>query len=203
MVQRKGFKVARAAEVTRKTKETEVSVSLVIDGDGTYSINTGIGFFNHMLELFSKHGMFKLDIQAKGDLHVGAHHVVEDVGICLGQAFRKALGDKSGIRRYGSAILPMDEALAMLSLDFSGRPFLAYNVDLSSEHVGGFDTDLTHEFLGAFVNKAEMNLHVRLLAGKNGHHIIEAIFKALGRAIDEAATFDERRSGIPSTKGTL
>lgn len=195
--------MSRVAEITRKTKETDVAITFDLDGDGTYSIDTGIGFFNHMIELFSRHGLFRLELRAKGDLQVGAHHVVEDVGICLGQALKKALGDKKGIKRYASVVLPMDEALAMVCIDLSGRPFLAYNVDLSSEHVGGFDTDLTHEFLSAFVNNSEVTLHVRLLSGKNAHHIIEAIFKGLGRALDDATGFDERLVGIPSTKGTL
>lgn len=195
--------MARNAEIKRKTRETDIELSFELDGSGTYDVSTGIGFFDHMLELFTRHGMFDLKLKASGDLHVGGHHVVEDVGICLGQAVKKAVADKGGIKRYGSMVLPMDESLALVAIDLSGRPYLAYNVDLSSEKVGGFDTDLTHEFLGAFVNNAEMTLHVRLMTGMNAHHMIEAIFKGLARALDEATSMDERSDAVPSTKGSL
>jgi len=194
---------ARTAFVERRTKETDVSVRLGLDGDGVGSVETGIGFLDHMLELFAAHGRFDLDIKASGDLQTGGHHTVEDVGICLGTALSQALGDRRGITRYGSIQLPMDEALALVSLDISGRPFLAYNADLSHSSIGGFDTDLALEFFQAVVSNARITLHVRLLAGSNPHHVIEAIFKGFGRALDEATSLDPRVESVPSTKGVL
>ena len=193
----------RHATIERSTTETEIDVKLVIDGAGDSKINTGVGFFDHMLTLFAKHGLFDLEVQAKGDLEVDGHHTVEDVGICLGQAFDKALGDRRGIVRYGYVVLPMDEALATVSIDISGRPYLAYNLDMSASHVGGFDTDLPHEFFQAFVNNAGITLHVRMQAGTNPHHIIEAVFKAFGRAMDQATSTDPRITGVHSTKGFI
>jgi imidazoleglycerol-phosphate dehydratase len=193
----------RAARVERRTRETDVTVSLGLDGGAICDISTGIGFLDHMLELFAAHGRFDLEVKAVGDLQTGGHHTVEDVGICLGSAVAEALGDNRGIVRYGSVQLPMDESLALVSLDISGRPFLAYNVDLSHAHIGGFDTDLALEFFQAFVNNARMTLHIRLLAGSNPHHIIEAVFKGFGRALDQATRIDPRVHDVPSTKGVL
>ncbi len=194
---------ARTAFVERRTNETDVSVRLGLDGDGISSVQTGIGFLDHMLELFAAHGRFDLDIKAIGDLQTGGHHTVEDVGICLGTALSEALEDRRGITRYGSVQLPMDEALALVSLDISGRPFLAYNADLSHSNIGGFDTDLALEFFQAVVSNARITLHIRLLAGSNPHHVIEAIFKGFGRALDVATSLDPRVSSVPSTKGVL
>lgn len=195
--------MARTATIERTTSETDIVVKLDIDGSGESSIETGVGFFDHMLTLFAKHGLFDLQISAKGDLEVDGHHTVEDVGICLGQAFEKALGDKRGIVRYGFFILPMNEALATVSVDLSGRPFLAYNLDLSAQHIGGFDTDLAHEFFQAFVTNSGTTLHVRLQAGTNPHHVIEAVFKSFGKAMDQATSLDQRITGVQSTKGVL
>lgn len=195
--------MAREATVERKTTETDITVRLNVDGAGESQIDTGVGFFDHMLTLFARHGLFDLEIKARGDLEVDGHHTVEDVGICLGEAFNKALGGKEGITRYGFFILPMNEALATVSVDISGRPFLAYNVDLSAQAIGGFDADLTHEFFQAFVNNAGLTLHVRLQAGTNPHHIVEAIFKGFGRAMDAASTVDPRITGVQSTKGVI
>jgi imidazoleglycerol-phosphate dehydratase len=194
---------ARSARVERRTRETDVVVSLGLDGGTVRDVSTGIGFLDHMLELFAAHGRFDLEVKAQGDLQTGGHHTVEDVGICLGSALAQALGDGRGIVRYGSVQLPMDESLALVSLDISGRPYLAYNVDLSHSHIGGFDTDLALEFFQAFVNNARVTLHVRLLAGSNPHHIIEAVFKGFGRALDEATRIDPRLEDVPSTKGVL
>lgn len=193
----------RAASIERRTRETDISVRLDLDGSGTCTVDTGVGFFDHMLELFAAHGRFDLLVRANGDLQTGGHHTVEDVGICLGSALAEALGDRRGIVRYGSVQLPMDEALALVSIDISGRPFLAYNVDLSHSNIGGFDTDLALEFFQAFVNNARVTLHVRLLAGSNPHHIIEAVFKGFGRALDQATALDARVESVPSTKGVL
>ncbi len=195
--------MARTATIERTTSETDITVKLNIDGSGESSIATGVGFFDHMLTLFAKHGLFDLEISAKGDLEVDGHHTVEDVGICLGQAFDQALGGKEGIARYGFFILPMDEALATVSLDISGRPFLAYNLDMTASKVGGFDTDLTHEFFQAFITNAGVSMHVRLQSGTNPHHVIEAVFKAFARALDVATIPDPRRTGVQSTKGIL
>lgn len=193
----------RKAVIARKTKETEVTVELNLDGQGRYEIETGLPFFNHMLELFSRHGLFNLKVLAKGDLEVDAHHTVEDVGICLGQALKKALGEKKGISRYGHAVLPMDEALVLVAVDVSGRGQLFYQVDLPIELIGSFDTTLVKEFWQAFVNQAEVTLHLKSLSGYNSHHIIEAVFKGTARALDVATQIDRRSADVPSTKGNL
>jgi len=195
--------MSRTATIERTTSETDITVRLNVDGTGESNIETGVGFFDHMLTLFAKHGLFDLDVSAKGDLQVDGHHTVEDVGICLGQAFKEALGTKEGIARYGFFILPMDEALATVAVDLSGRPFLAYNLDMTASKVGGFDTDLTHEFFQAFITNAGVSMHVRLQAGTNPHHVIEAVFKAFARAMDVATIMDPRRTGVQSTKGML
>jgi imidazoleglycerol-phosphate dehydratase len=193
----------RTANVERRTKETSIEIALTVDGKGRYDVQTGVPFLNHMLELFTRHGFFDLTIRATGDVEVDDHHTVEDVGLTLGQAFRDALGAKEGIRRFGSATVPLDEALANVVVDLSGRPFLAYDLKTRQTRVGSFDIELIHDFLLAFVNQLGMNLHVRMLAGRNPHHIIEASFKALARALDEATQRDPRVVGVLSTKGTL
>ena len=193
----------RTATIKRQTAETNISTALNVDGTGKSDIATGIGFFDHMLVLLTKHGFFDLQLITEGDLHVDGHHTVEDTGIVLGQAFTKALGDKKGMKRYGTAFVPMDEALAMVSLDISGRPFLVFDVAIPSERIGDFDSELTEEFLRALSIHAGLTLHVRLLSGKNSHHIVEAIFKALGKALDEATSMDERIVGVMSSKGML
>lgn len=193
----------RTATIKRQTAETNISTALNVDGTGKSDIATGIGFFDHMLVLLTKHGFFDLQLITEGDLHVDGHHTVEDTGIVLGQAFTKALGDKKGMKRYGTAFVPMDEALAMVSLDISGRPFLVFDVAIPSERIGDFDSELTEEFLRALSIHAGVTLHVRLLSGKNSHHIVEAIFKALGKALDEATSMDERIVGVMSSKGML
>ncbi len=193
----------RTAAVERKTTETSISLELNIDGDGQADIATGIGFFDHMLTLWAKHGLFDLKIKAAGDLHVDGHHLVEDTGIVLGQAFAGALKDKAGIKRYGTAFVPMDEALAMVSLDLSGRVYLRFQADIPSVPSGGFAGELVEEFMRAFAQHAGLTLHIELLAGKNVHHMIEAIFKAFGRALDEATRQDGRIAGVLSTKGVL
>lgn len=195
--------MSRTASIERITGETTINVALTLDGSGQTQVTTGIGFFDHMLILLGKHGLFDLTITAKGDLEVDGHHTVEDTGIVLGQALAKALGDKAGIKRYGTAFVPMDEALAMVALDISGRPYLVFNAVLPSERVGQFDSELTEEFLRALSVHAGITLHVRLLSGKNTHHIIEAICKALGRALDEATRQDDRIQGVMSTKGMI
>jgi len=194
----------RKAEITRNTTETQITLSLNLDGSGRYQGETGVGFMDHMLCLFAAHGMFDLTVGCTGDIQVDAHHTVEDLGIVLGQALAQAVGDKAGIRRYGSFLLPMDEALALVALDLSGRSHLTLETDIAAAAVGGFDTDLLEEFLLGFARAAGVTLHVRQLAGKNAHHIIEAIFKGLARALCEAVAEDPRRTGqIPSTKGVL
>lgn len=195
--------MSRQATIARKTTETDIVVKLEIDGSGESKIDTGVGFFDHMLTLYAKHGLFDLEVTARGDLEVDGHHTVEDVGICLGQAYAQALGNKESITRYGFFILPMDEALATVCVDISGRPYLAYNIDMTASKVGGFDTDLTHEFFQAFIVNAGISMHVRLQAGTNPHHVIEAVFKAFARAMDEATMLDSRRPGVQSTKGVL
>ncbi len=195
--------MVRSAEVVRKTNETNIALNLDVDGEGNSSVETGVPFMSHMLDLFTKHGQFDVTIDAKGDTEVDDHHTTEDIGICLGQALIKALGDKKGIKRYGSAFVPMDEALAQVVVDLSNRPHLEFRAELPSQKVGTFDTELVHEFLWKFALEARMNLHVIVHYGHNTHHIIEAIFKALGRALDEATTIDPRVKGIPSTKGML
>ena len=193
----------RISQVKRKTTETDVTLKINIDGSGKYSIKTPVPFLTHMLELFSKHGLFDLEIIASGDIEIDFHHTVEDIGICLGEAFNKALGKKEKIKRYGEAKVPMDEALAQITLDISGRPHLTCNIPQIEDKVGQFDTELVEEFFQAFVNNSGMTLHINLISGKNSHHIIEAVFKAFARALDAATLFDPRVSGIPSTKGAL
>ena len=193
----------RAAEIVRKTKETDITLKLTLNGEGRSTISTGIPFLNHMLELFTKHGLFDLKLKAKGDLKVDFHHTVEDIGICLGQAFAKALGDKRGIRRYGEATIPMDEALTTVAVDLSGRSFLAYNVKIRRIKIGNFNAGLVKEFFRAFVDQADLTLHINLLYGEDIHHSIEAIFKAFARAMRQATEPDLRVKGIPSTKGRL
>jgi imidazoleglycerol-phosphate dehydratase len=193
----------RTAAVTRGTKETSVEVRLNVDGSGRYDVQTGVPFLNHMLELFTRHGFFDLVVRATGDVEVDDHHTVEDVGLTLGQAFREALGGKEGIRRFGEATVPLDEALTSVVVDLSGRPFLAYDLKTRQTRVGSFDVELVHDFLLALVNQLGMNLHVRMLAGRNPHHIIEAAFKAFARAMDLATQRDPRVVGVLSTKGTL
>lgn len=193
----------RVCEKTRKTKETDVRVRLDLDGAGKTSICTGVGFFDHMLELFGKHALFDLEATASGDVHVDAHHTVEDVGICLGEALAGALGDKAGIRRFGFASVPMDEALAEVSVDLSGRPFLVCDVSFPTEKTGEFDAELTEEFLRAVAVHAGLTLHVRVPSGKNTHHVVEAMFKGVARALRDAVAKDPREQGVPSTKGIL
>ncbi|AUS98171.1 imidazoleglycerol-phosphate dehydratase [Clostridium thermosuccinogenes] len=193
----------RKAEMSRKTAETEIQLELDLDGRGLSDIDTGIGFFDHMLNLFTKHGLFNLTVKAKGDLEVDAHHTVEDVGIVLGGAIRAALGDKKSIKRYGSSHVPMDEALAMVVIDLGGRPYLVFDAKFTQDRVGNMDTELVEEFFRAIAFNAGMNLHIKVLYGSNNHHIIEAIFKAFGRALDEACRIDERIEGVMSTKGTI
>ena len=193
----------RKAERKRKTAETSVRVSVHLDGTGESKIETGVGFFDHMLTLFAKHGGFDLDVVCKGDLAVDGHHSIEDIGIVLGEAVKDALGDKAGIARYGSFYVPMDEALAFAALDISGRPFLVYDGGEMAPTVGGYDTELTEEFLRAFAFHAGITLHAKVLYGKNTHHKIEALFKALGHALAIAVAKDENRKGVLSTKGML
>ena len=193
----------RSATVERKTRETSVSVSLKLDGHGHGEISTGVPFLDHMLDSFARHGFFDLKVAANGDLNVDDHHTVEDVGIVLGRAFRQALGDRSGIRRFGCATVPLDEALCTAVVDISGRSYLAYNVPIEQERVGSFQTVLVHDFMKALADETGMNLHLNLLSGRNPHHVIETVFKALARAMDEATTLDSRLIGVLSTKGTL
>lgn len=195
--------MGRKAKIERKTKETEITVELDLDGGGQAEVETGIPFFNHMLESFARHGLFDLKLKAKGDIEVDCHHTVEDVGLVLGQAFKESLGDKKGISRFGEASVPLDEALARVVVDLSGRPYFSYNVKIRPGRVGDFDTDLPHEFFQALVNQLGMNLHVDLVRGENPHHIIEACFKALARAMERATRIDSRVQGVPSTKGSL
>lgn len=194
---------ARIAQLDRKTNETNITIEVNLDGEGIYNIDTGIGFFDHMLSLASKHGIINLNIKAEGDLYIDAHHTVEDVGIALGKCIEKALGDKKGITRYGTSFLPMDETLAMVSMDISGRPYLVFEAEFSSEKVGEMDTELVEEFFRAVAFNAGITLHTKVLYGKNSHHMIEALFKAFGRALREAVTKDERIKGVMSTKGSL
>ena len=193
----------RTSEIKRTTKETDISLELNIDGTGSSDINTGIGFLDHMLTLFSRHGFFDLKLKATGDTEVDYHHTVEDVGICLGDAVAKACGDKVGIKRFGYSTIPMGESLATVAIDLCDRPFLVFNVPLSKFKVGDFDVELVEEFLRGFTNHCGVTLHINLAYGSNTHHIIEAIFKALGRALDQATSKDERIQGVLSTKGTL
>ncbi len=193
----------RESEINRKTSETEISIKLNIDGEGNHTINTGVPFMDHMIILFTVHGFFDLTINATGDTQIDDHHTVEDLGICLGQSFKTALNGFLDIKRYGDAIVPMDETLVQVALDFSNRPILEYNVNISEEKVGTFDTELAQEFLRAFSLHAGLTLHIDMIRGKNAHHIIEATFKALGRALDQATTIDSRIKGTLSSKGTL
>ena len=194
----------RSAQVSRNTLETQISVSINLDGTGIAKLGSGVPFLDHMLDQIARHGMFDLVVEAKGDLHIDAHHTVEDIGITLGQAFAKAAGDKTGLRRYGHAYVPLDEALSRVVLDLSGRPGLEYHVDYTRARVGEFDVDLAHEFFQGFVNHALISLHIDNLRGVNAHHQVETIFKAFGRALRMAAEADPRAGGIiPSTKGSL
>ncbi len=194
----------REATIKRKTAETDITLRLDLDGTGKSNIATGVGFLDHMLTLFASHGRFDLDVTATGDTEVDDHHTTEDIGICLGEAFRKALGDKRGIHRYGDTVLPMDEALILTAVDFSGRSFLGWDVPLPTEKVGTFDTELGEEFWYGFVRKAECALHVRELAGRNSHHILEGVFKSAARSLAAAVRIDDAFEGeIPSTKGAL
>ena len=194
----------RTAVIERKTAETEITLTLNLDGTGVSSVSTGCGFLDHMLTLFAKHGRFDLSVACKGDTWVDDHHTVEDIGICLGDAFARALGDLRGVARYGSVTLPMDEALILTAVDLSGRGMLCCDLDIPTEKVGTFDTELVEEFLLAFVRRANLTLHVRQLAGKNSHHIIEGAFKSLARSLGQAVTIDPVWAGeIPSTKGVL
>jgi len=193
----------RNFKISRETSETAIHLDLSIDGTGTSTINTGIGFFDHMLTLMTKHGLFDLEVNCDGDLHVDQHHSVEDIGIALGQAFHQALGNKEGITRYANVTTPMDEALSTVSLDISGRSFFVYHVEGLKDKVGNFDTELVEEFFQAFVSNAKVTLHINVAYGKNTHHIIESIFKAFGRALDQASQKNERIKGVPSTKGLL
>ena len=193
----------RTAKFTRKTKETDISLSFNIDGSGQSVVNTGIGFFNHMLEGFSKHGFFDLNLNCEGDLAVDCHHTIEDCGIVLGNAIKEAIGDKKGIKRYGSCILPMDETLVLCAVDLSGRPYLAFDGEFTVDRVGYMDTEMVKEFFYAVSYSAGMNLHIKVLNNGNNHHMMEAMFKAFGRALDEATSLDPRITDILSTKGSL
>ena len=193
----------RSAEIQRKTNETDIAMSLNIDGSGKVDINTGIGFFDHMLNSFARHGFFDLSLKVKGDLYVDSHHTIEDTGIVLGEAIKKALGDKKGIKRYGYFILPMDETLVLASLDLSGRPYLVFDAEFSTDRVGDYDTEMVKEFFYAVSYSAGMNLHIKVLSGSNNHHIIEGIYKAFAKALDEATSFDARITDVLSTKGSL
>ena len=193
----------RQISTTRKTKETDIQVTLNLDGSGTSHIETGIGFFDHMLEGFSKHGFFDLHMECDGDLQVDSHHTIEDCGIVLGDAIKKALGDKSGIKRFGSCILPMDETLVLCAVDLSGRPYLVFDGEFTTERLGTLDTEMIREFFYAVSYSAGMNLHIKVLSPGNNHHMAEAMFKAFARALDEAVSHDPRVKGILSTKGSL
>ncbi len=193
----------REAAVSRKTKETDINVKLVLDGSGTSQVDTGIGFFDHMLSGFAKHGFMDLECSVKGDLNVDGHHTVEDTGIVLGQALKEAVGDKAGMVRYGSFILPMDDALVLCSVDFCGRPYFSYDLNVKEERCGEFETTLAREFFYAVSYSAAINLHLKQISGENGHHILEAAFKAFGKAVDAATQLDPRVQGVLSTKGNL
>ena len=195
--------MSRTATITRKTGETDITVSIDLDGTGKAQIETGIGFFDHMLDAFARHGFFDLTVSVEGDLNVDGHHSVEDTGIVLGQAIAEALGDKAGIRRYGDCILPMDESLALSAVDLCGRPYFVMDAEFNAPYVGEFDTELVREFFYAVSYGAMMNLHLRILTGSNAHHMIEAMFKAFAKAMDQATSIDPRVSGVLSTKGSL
>ncbi|ELK20951.1 imidazoleglycerol-phosphate dehydratase family protein [Anoxybacillus flavithermus TNO-09.006] len=193
----------RTATIQRATSETQIELTFAVDGEGKAELETGVPFLTHMLDLFTKHGHFNLFVQAKGDTHIDDHHTTEDIGICLGQAIRQALGDKKGIRRYGNAFVPMDDALAQVVIDVSNRPHLEFRGEFPSQKVGTFDVELVHEFLWKLALEARMNVHVIVHYGRNTHHMIEAVFKALARALDEATMIDPRVKSVPSTKGML
>ncbi|MFO1464086.1 MAG: imidazoleglycerol-phosphate dehydratase HisB [bacterium] len=193
----------RKAKIVRNTKETQITVELNVDGSGKYQVDTPIPFLNHMLEAFAKHGVFDLKVKAKGDTHIDFHHTVEDVGITLGEAFTKALGDKKGLRRYGHFTLPMDEVLTTVAVDFAGRPCMVYNPKLKAGRIGTFDVELVPEFFQGFTNAALINLHINVWYGRNRHHIVESMFKAFAKAVDMATQKDLRVRGVPSTKGAL
>lgn len=195
--------MARSATVTRTTKETSIQLSLNLEGNGKSDIQTGIGFLDHMLEGFARHGFFDLTCKVKGDLQVDGHHTVEDTGIVLGQAIKEATGDKKGIKRYGSFLLPMDEALALCAVDLCGRPYLSFSCEFSTDRVGNLETELIHEFFYAVSYSAAMNLHLKMLSGSNNHHMIEAMFKSFAKAMDEATSMDKRLTDVLSTKGVL
>lgn len=195
--------INRKSSVTRKTKETDITVSINLDGDGKAKINTGIGFFDHMLDGFARHGLFDLEVEVKGDLDVDCHHTVEDTGIVLGTAIAQALGEKAGIRRFGSFLLPMDETLALCAIDLSGRPFLKYQANFTVEKIGALDTEMIREFFYAVSYSAAMNLHLKILDAGNNHHMAEALFKAFGKALDEATMTEPRIKEVWSTKGSL
>ena len=194
---------SRTSQIQRTTGETDVSLSLTVDGSGAGQRNTGVGFFDHMLDAFARHGRMNLEVDARGDLETGAHHTVEDVGLVIGQALDEALGDRSGITRFGHAVVPMDEARASATIDISGRPFTAYEADLPPLGIAGFDEGLAEEFFRALASTAKLTLHVRIEAGTNGHHMVEASFKAVARALRQAVAIDPDESGVPSTKGLL
>lgn len=193
----------RTASITRKTSETDINVTLCLDGSGKADIDTGIGFFDHMLKSFARHGFFDLTLKVKGDLYVDCHHTIEDTGIVLGEAIKTALGDKKSIRRYGNMMLPMDETLVLCAIDLSGRPYLNFKAEFTSDRVGGFDTEMVKEFFYAISYSAGMNLHIKQIDGDNNHHIIEAMFKAFAKALDEAVSIDPRITDVLSTKGAL
>lgn len=195
--------MARTADYVRKTKETDISLHLNLDGIGSSSIHTGIGFFDHMLDGFARHGLFDLKVNVTGDLAVDCHHTIEDTGIVLGNAIKEAVGDKKGIRRYGSCILPMDETLVLCAVDLSGRPYLVFDGEFTTDRVGYMDTEMVKEFFYAISYTAGMNLHIRVLSGGNNHHMIEAMFKAFAKALDQATVIDPRITDILSTKGSL
>lgn len=195
--------MSRTATIERVTKETRIKLSLAVDGSGKAAVCTSVPFLDHMLNLFARHGLFDLDVEANGDIDIDFHHTVEDIGIVLGEAFKQALGDKAGIRRYGQASVPMDETLASVAVDISGRPYLVYHVNLPKVKIGEFDVELAREFFQAFVNHCGLNLHMNVMYGDNVHHIIEACFKAFARALDAASQLDPRVEGVMSTKGIL
>jgi imidazoleglycerol-phosphate dehydratase len=195
--------VTRSADISRRTKETDIELSLTLDGDGGGTRATGVGFFDHLLDAVARHGRLDLDVKVEGDLETGPHHTVEDTGLAFGRALDEALGDRSGIRRYGHAVVPMDEARASCALDLSGRPYTAFEADLPAELIADFDSDLAEEFLRAVANTAKLTLHVTVERGTNTHHMVEAAFKAFARALREAVSIDPDETGIPSTKGLL
>jgi len=195
--------VTRSVDISRRTNETDIELSLMLDGDGTGERTTGVGFFDHLLDAVARHGRLDLDVKVEGDLETGPHHTVEDTGIALGRALDEALGDRSGIRRFGHAVVPMDEARASCAIDLSGRPYTAFEAELPAEAVADFDSDLAEEFLRAVANTAKLTVHVRIERGTNTHHMVEAAFKAFARALREAASIDPDEQGVPSTKGLL